>query len=599
MLGLQDRTDRRGQPGRPRPAAAAGGRVEPVRRARGARPDRAVRRPGRRPRRGAERARPAGSSAPCCTPGRSTWRSGPPRRHPDESLACTPFLNYEVLVVVRPGPPARQARCRHRDQLREADLAARPVGGGDVGVIPAILRRLGVPEEHQRIFQSDAAALEETKRNSGVALAVRFAVAQDLANGRLVRLAGPALRADGRVGHAALAERDASPAAAELVRFVTTPRATQAMLRGAGRHRRPVQAVRARHALELSRPASTSATHVGSARNVCPPGSSASQYGSAAAIVPTSRLEARRGRPRVDPDHPVRAPAAAGPSPAASASGGSLSQPSEAITTTRAADGVRRAGRPAAPATLVAIRVPPNRSVTCSVACCDRDRRPSGARSTGGQPGQRGGEREHLGVRGQSRRARIRCRYAVACACIDWLTSQSMTTRRGRSTGRDPDQLDRLPAGTPGRCDRLARTAMRAARVDGRGAAGTGGSASRPGRLAATDPSSASSPAVELVRTARRPGRPGRSAAARERRSGCRRPPPSPPPAAAWPRAARRRPPAAAAWSGAGSEGVACRRCGAGVPAAAAGRAPAAPSSNTAANTASNAARSALPAHQA
>jgi hypothetical protein len=67
-----------------------------------------------------------------------------------------------------------------------------------------------------------------------VAPTVSFAVAQDLANGRLVRLAGKTLRLDGVWATLTLAEGGASSAAAELVRFVTNPRATQAMLRGPG-----------------------------------------------------------------------------------------------------------------------------------------------------------------------------------------------------------------------------------------------------------------------------------------------------------------------------------------------------------------------------
>ena len=59
----------------------------------------------------------------------------------------------------------------------------------------------------------------------------------DLAAGRLVPLDGPGLRAQGR--WSALALPGHAPdrrAAAELLRFITTPRATQAMVRGAGVH---------------------------------------------------------------------------------------------------------------------------------------------------------------------------------------------------------------------------------------------------------------------------------------------------------------------------------------------------------------------------
>jgi DNA-binding transcriptional LysR family regulator len=151
----------------------------------------------------------------------------------DESLACQPFLNYQVIVVS--GPDHQLAKLNTAThQLREETWLLGPSAAANTGVIPALLRRLNVPEEHQQIFQSHAAALEEVKRSQGVAPTVSFAVAQDLANGRLVRIAEKTLRLDGVWSTLTLAERGASSAAAELIRFVTTPRATQAMLRGPG-----------------------------------------------------------------------------------------------------------------------------------------------------------------------------------------------------------------------------------------------------------------------------------------------------------------------------------------------------------------------------
>jgi LysR family transcriptional regulator, low CO2-responsive transcriptional regulator len=158
---------------------------------------------------------------------------GPQPGSPDVSLACQPFLNYQVVVVSSPDHPvARLDGDAHR--LREQTWLLGPSAGANIGVIPYILRRLNVPEEHQQIFQSHAAALEEVKRNNGVAPTVSFAVAQDLAKGRLVRVAGQTLRFDGVWATFTLAEHGAPPAAAELIRFITTPRATQAMLRGPG-----------------------------------------------------------------------------------------------------------------------------------------------------------------------------------------------------------------------------------------------------------------------------------------------------------------------------------------------------------------------------
>ena len=119
--------------------------------------------------------------------------------------------------------------------LREQTWLLGPSAAEDAGVVPALLHRLGVPEDRQRIFQSHAAALEETQRGNGVSLALSFAVAQDLANGRLVQVLGRSSAAPTASGASStLAATRRPPAAAELTRFVTTPRATQAMLRGSG-----------------------------------------------------------------------------------------------------------------------------------------------------------------------------------------------------------------------------------------------------------------------------------------------------------------------------------------------------------------------------
>ena len=151
----------------------------------------------------------------------------------DPLLVCTSFLKYQIVVVVGSAHPLARSRVT-LDQLRGHTWLLGPSAASDVGVVPQMLRRIRVPEDHQRIFQSDAAALEETKRNFGVSLAVSFVVAQDVAKGRLVRLAGDALQTDGVWSALALRERHPTSAAAELTRFVVTPRATQAMLRGSG-----------------------------------------------------------------------------------------------------------------------------------------------------------------------------------------------------------------------------------------------------------------------------------------------------------------------------------------------------------------------------
>jgi DNA-binding transcriptional LysR family regulator len=158
---------------------------------------------------------------------------GPVPEEVPDTLVHKPFLNFEILTVAGPGHPL-VGRPVSPAEAREQSWLLGPSAAGEDGAVPGILRRLHVPEARQRIFQSDAAALEEAKRGHGIALAVRFAVAGDLAAGRLVRLEGPGLQAPGRWTALTLPAHSQLPATAELLRFITTPRATQAMVRGAG-----------------------------------------------------------------------------------------------------------------------------------------------------------------------------------------------------------------------------------------------------------------------------------------------------------------------------------------------------------------------------
>jgi DNA-binding transcriptional LysR family regulator len=150
-----------------------------------------------------------------------------------EGLVVKPFLNYEVIAVAAPGHPLA-GRTVPTAQAREQTWLLGPSAAGTGGVVPGMVRQLRIPERCQRIFQSDAAALEEAKRSQGIALALRFAVSRDLAERRLVQVEGPGLRAHGRWAASTLPAEHQLPAAAELLRFITTPRATQAMVRGTG-----------------------------------------------------------------------------------------------------------------------------------------------------------------------------------------------------------------------------------------------------------------------------------------------------------------------------------------------------------------------------
>jgi DNA-binding transcriptional LysR family regulator len=156
--------------------------------------------------------------------------------HPDPlpaGLADKVFLQYEVQLVAAPSHPCARIQARPA-QLREQIWLLGPSAVGSGGAMPALLQRFEVPESNQRIFQSHVAALDEAKRGGGVAPAISFAVTADLANGTLVRVGPPTAQARGMWAALTLAGNHIAPAAAELIRFATTPRATHAMIRGAG-----------------------------------------------------------------------------------------------------------------------------------------------------------------------------------------------------------------------------------------------------------------------------------------------------------------------------------------------------------------------------
>jgi DNA-binding transcriptional LysR family regulator len=152
---------------------------------------------------------------------------------PHDSIFVRSFLKYQVIAVVAANSPLAVG-IPMPALLRQQHWMLGPSAGSVDGEIATILRDLAIPESQQRIFQSDAAALEEVQRVGGVTLTIGFAVAKDLAAGRLTHVTGPGLDRSGEWCAATLAPAARQPAVSELVRFITTPRCTQAMIRGSG-----------------------------------------------------------------------------------------------------------------------------------------------------------------------------------------------------------------------------------------------------------------------------------------------------------------------------------------------------------------------------
>jgi DNA-binding transcriptional LysR family regulator len=152
---------------------------------------------------------------------------------PDDTIFVRPFLKYQIITVVPPNS-SLAVGIPTPALLRQQQWMLGPSAGSVDGEIAKMLLDLAIPESQQRIFQSDAAALEEVQRVGGVTLTIGFAVAKDLAAGRLAHVTGPGLDRSGEWCAATLAPSVRQPAVSELVRFITTPRCTHAMIRGSG-----------------------------------------------------------------------------------------------------------------------------------------------------------------------------------------------------------------------------------------------------------------------------------------------------------------------------------------------------------------------------
>lgn len=158
---------------------------------------------------------------------------GPALPDAGTEIVVRPFLKYQIITVAAPAS-ALATGTPTPALLRDQQWMLGPSAGSVDGEIATLIRNLAIPETAQRIFQSDAAALEEVQRMRGVTLAVGFAVAKDLSAGRLVHVKASRLQLSGEWCASTLPGSARQPAVTELLNFITTPRCTQAMIRGTG-----------------------------------------------------------------------------------------------------------------------------------------------------------------------------------------------------------------------------------------------------------------------------------------------------------------------------------------------------------------------------
>lgn len=166
---------------------------------------------------------------------------GPPIARVPEDVTAKPFLKYQVVIVAAADHPLAERR-PSPSELAQQQWFLGPSAAEPSGLTSRMLDAWHVPESAQRIFQSHAAAIREVLRGEGVSLALGYAVADDVRAGRLVRVAGPGSAAETSWTAMSLGSGRSGEPAAELMRFVASPRALQAMIAGTGanvRHFRP------------------------------------------------------------------------------------------------------------------------------------------------------------------------------------------------------------------------------------------------------------------------------------------------------------------------------------------------------------------------
>ncbi len=158
----------------------------------------------------------------------------PANRLHNDSFRSRDFLKYQLVLVTGARQPLAHGRC-NAAALRSQTWFLGPSAVEQHGGTARLLDRFAVPEHNQRIFQSNGAAISELQAGgSGIAILPEFRAAAYISKGNLQRISAPGAAAPGVWSATSLLPSQATAVAAELMRFITTPRAIQAMLSGSG-----------------------------------------------------------------------------------------------------------------------------------------------------------------------------------------------------------------------------------------------------------------------------------------------------------------------------------------------------------------------------
>jgi DNA-binding transcriptional LysR family regulator len=158
---------------------------------------------------------------------------GPMPSSTPDKIDVEPFLRYQLVPVVGLGHPLAGRRVGARELSHHTWLLGPSAVDADSGAA-RMLRHYRVAETNQRIYQNHAAALVDARAGEGVANCPAHVLPNEAADGRLVKVQAPGSMVDGTWSTFTLRRDDKGALAKELVRFASTPRATQAMLTGSG-----------------------------------------------------------------------------------------------------------------------------------------------------------------------------------------------------------------------------------------------------------------------------------------------------------------------------------------------------------------------------
>ena len=156
---------------------------------------------------------------------------GPAPTAATEGISTVPFMRYQLAAVVGADHDVAGRRVTAAEVGAQTWLLGPSAVDVDSGAF-RMLRHYAVAEANQRIYQNHAAALSDVRSGAGVALCPMNSLKTEAADGRLVRVDAPGSTVDGTWASSVLERYGPGALADELVRFLSTPRAIQAMLSG-------------------------------------------------------------------------------------------------------------------------------------------------------------------------------------------------------------------------------------------------------------------------------------------------------------------------------------------------------------------------------